>query len=124
MRSIIIGAALMLAGCATITEGNTQDVTVLVTPAKATCEAKRDVYSFGTFTGPKHVLNVVKTQKPLAITCSAPGYKTETVEVRGTPSKMAIAGAAITSASLAVDVIAGSAFKLPEEVRVDLKPGR
>lgn len=124
MRSVIIGAALVVAGCATITEGNTQDVTVLVTPAKANCEAKRDTYSFGTFTGPKKVLNVVKTQKPLTITCSAPGYKTETVEVRGTPSKMAVAGAVVTSASLAVDMISGSAFKLPEEVRVDLKPGR
>jgi hypothetical protein len=121
---MILGAAVLLAGCATVTEGNRQDVTILVNPAKASCEAKRETYSYGTFSGPKHVLNVVKTQKPLSITCSAPGYKTETVEVRGTPSKMAVAGAAVTSASLAVDMIAGSAFKLPEEVRVDLKPGR
>ena len=124
IRKGLIGALLAMAGCATVTEGQRQDVTIVVTPANAVCEAKRDTYSYGSFTGPKKVLNVAKTQKALTITCNAPGYATAVSETRGIPSKMAVAGAAVTSASLAVDVISGSAFKLPETITITLERAR
>lgn len=124
MRKTSIGALLALSSCATVTEGQRQDVTVTISPANAVCEAKRDTYSYGTFTGPTKVLNVAKTQKELTITCSAPGYKTIVSETRGMPSKMAVAGAAVTSASLAVDVLSGSAFKLPETIDITLERAR
>jgi hypothetical protein len=124
MRIVLVCALLGLAGCATLTEGQRQDVTILISPANATCEAKRDTYSYGAFSGPRKVLNVAKTQKELTITCSAPGYKTAVSETRGTPSKMAVAGAVVTSASLAVDMISGSAFKLPETITITLERAR
>jgi len=79
--SIIISAlAVQLTGCASLIDSATQDVE-FVTPGVigADCRAENKKYSYNIYT--PDIVTLERSYYPLTITCKAPGYETEIVQM-------------------------------------------
>lgn len=76
MRLIATAAlCVALGGCATITEGTTQNILVEVVPATGTCVLSRKGETLGASTPEHRVVNVSKSMNDINFQCSAPGHQ-------------------------------------------------
>lgn len=79
MKSIFVAGAsalsLMLGGCASITEGTTQEITVITNPPGASCVFERQGTPVGNIEKTPGMETVKKTKYDLMIRCNKPGYQ-------------------------------------------------
>ena len=89
MRKLIgiagIAAAVSLMGCATIMEGDSQEIAMKVTPEDAQCLGWRHEQMVGIYRPQFQEMTVSKSKDDLLITCKAYGY--QDVRLRLTPSR-------------------------------------
>lgn len=92
-------AACALAGCASVFEGTSQDISVVSNPIGARCAFKRtDGQDMGVVESTPGRLTVRKSKYDLTITCNKPGYQTAAyVNHSGTTATIA--------ANVAVDLL-------------------
>jgi hypothetical protein len=64
-----------LLGCASITEGTSQDISVVTNPSGATCVFERQGMNIGMITSTPATLNVPKRKYDITIRCNKPGYQ-------------------------------------------------
>lgn len=64
-----------LSGCASITEGTTQDISVVTNPSGASCVFERQGMNIGTIPSTPATLNVPKRKYDIMIKCNKPGYQ-------------------------------------------------
>lgn len=69
---------LFLSGCASVIEGESQDVAVDTTPEGASCTFIRNNISIGTIPSTPGTLHISKTKDDISIKCDKPGYQTAT----------------------------------------------
>jgi hypothetical protein len=81
----VFAVAAPLMGCATITEGDTQEIAMSVTPEDAQCFGWRDQQMVGIYRPFFQSMTVSKSKDDLLITCSAYGYNN--ARLRLTPSR-------------------------------------
>jgi hypothetical protein len=67
-------AATGLAGCATIVEGTSENVTVETNPPGATCAVDRDGLRLGVVPATPGSIHLAKSADDLVITCARPGF--------------------------------------------------
>lgn len=114
-----------LTGCASITRGTTQAVTVTTTPPNAYCGLSNDKGNWQISHTPATAY-VTKAWSPLFVICSKGKGKSQLVgdvKVESTTTGMAfgnILAGGIIGAS--VDMSSGAAYDYPSEIHVELKP--
>ncbi len=118
-RSIpIFLALLLLAGCSTIMDRSTQDITIETPGASgALCILHREGYRDRIW-APRTV-RVQKADEPLRITCRAPGNREKTLVIEPTISPNARKNAINGLIGMAYDYETSAMFLLPEKVVVD-----
>jgi hypothetical protein len=73
-RSMLCAAAMLMTGCASITDGTSQTLIIPVTPKEARCSVVRSDVELGTITGTSPTITVSKGARDIIVNCSAPGY--------------------------------------------------
>ena len=81
MRGLLQLSTLCCAigGCATITEGTTQNIRVEVVPDTGTCVLIRQGETLGASTSDHRIVNVPKASADIEFKCSAPGHQDRTL---------------------------------------------
>ncbi|MGB0935595.1 MAG: hypothetical protein ACPGXY_05985 [Alphaproteobacteria bacterium] len=118
---IVLSAAALLSGCASVTTGNKQSVSVTTSPVSgAACKLSNDSGTWFVPTTPGSV-TVERSLSDMNIVCEKEGYGTGTTTVASSTKGMAfgniIAGGVIGAA---VDVASGAAYDYPTEMHVPL----
>jgi hypothetical protein len=75
---ILLSCLALLSGCASVIEGQSQDVVVNTTPPGATCTFVRNNASLGTITSTPGTMRVEKTKDDISIKCDKAGYQQTT----------------------------------------------
>jgi hypothetical protein len=71
----LAAAAALLAGCGTITQGTSQDITITSTPPGAHCDLTRKGEHIATLDSTPGVVKVDKTKSDILLTCRLAGYQ-------------------------------------------------
>lgn len=74
-RSILIGVSLAVAGCATVFEGTTQEITVVTNPAGASCVFERQGIPIGNVSNTPVATSIRKSKYDVTIKCDKAGYE-------------------------------------------------
>ena len=128
--SAAILAAFMFAGCSSITQGTTQNITVNTNPTQATCTLERKGIKIGTVHSTPGTVNVSKTKHDITVTCDKPGYQTATyINDSGWESGSGAAGIALdviltAGISSAVDSATGADNRYESPVNITLLPAQ
>ncbi len=72
---VVLLAAVMLSGCASIMEGSTQQIAVDTTPSGAKCTLNRDGVAIGTVEVTPGTVTIQKTRHDINVVCELNGYQ-------------------------------------------------
>ena len=129
LRLLAAGAVLIaLAGCSSITQGTTQNITVNTNPTGASCVLQRQGQEIGQVANTPGTVNVEKTKHDITIRCDKPGYQTATyINDSGWESGSGAAGIALdviltAGISSAVDSATGADNRYESPVNMTLLP--
>ena len=118
----MLPVALLLAGFsggfATMTKGTSQDV-VFSFRQPATCTVSRDGAVLGRVSGARTKLALKKGASPIELACSSGGRRLS-AKVHPAMAKETMAGAVISLSLVAIDMMSGAAWVLPDRIVVDL----
>lgn len=118
-RGLLLGA-LLLGGCATITEGTTQDITVDVVPDTGYCTLTREGEEIGVSSPGHRVVNIHKSRKDITFACTAPGYQDATETLSSDLSAATVASILLLDFGI-VDAVSGASRKYPKKITVVMK---
>ncbi|HYC64540.1 MAG TPA: hypothetical protein VEC14_07410 [Reyranellaceae bacterium] len=126
MKAIATAAALLaaafLGGCATVTMGTTQEITIDAEPQGAECKVDRRGVNQTTVRAPS-VASVPRSGDTLVVTCSADGFQPETQHVAPTFSGATIGNVLIGGIiGVAIDAASGANNAYPSRVSMFLMP--
>jgi len=114
---LLFAAAGALGGCATITEGTTQEIYVNIVPSVARCNAAEKGEVVGTYNPETMSFKVPKSKTDLFIACSAPGYKNSLIRLKSEASAWGVVGA-LTLDFGVVDYATGALNKYPSTLQI------
>ncbi len=77
-RFILLSCFVLLSGCASVIEGESQDVVVNTAPQGASCTLLRNGAPLGTVSSTPGTLHVEKTKDDISIKCDKAGYRETT----------------------------------------------
>ena len=89
-------ALLAMAGCTTVTDGNTQDITLTTNAEGATCSISRLGQVLVPASPVPGTFPISKRRGDLIVDCSAPGYASQQVALVNGKDPMAVTGVALT----------------------------
>ena len=115
-----LGAGLLLSGCATILEGTSQDITVMVNPPEGTCDVTRKGETLGQIAQGSPTVQVSKSRHNIEMKCASQGFKPANVTVRSSVSPGGVASIVFVDFG-AVDYVTGALNSYPEKVSVTLE---
>lgn len=72
---LCVVGSLVLAGCASITGGTSQNITVITSPSEATCDFVRQGQSIGSIDRTPGTLHVRRSKHDILINCTKEGYE-------------------------------------------------
>lgn len=79
MKNLYLGVSLlMLAGCSSIIEGNTQQIAVNTNPSHASCQFIRNGLTIASFTDTPTSVVIEKTKYDILVKCQKRGYQEAT----------------------------------------------
>lgn len=114
-------AAISLSGCASITEGTSQEIRVDVTPSVASCSGTRKGTPTGTYDPVSHIYKVDKSRNDIIFTCTSPGYRDKAVSLVSSASGWGVAGALTLDLGL-IDYATGALNKYDPTLTMTLEP--
>lgn len=120
MRGLVVAAAALVGGCATITEGTTQALVVDVVPESGVCEVTREGAFMGRSTPGSRTVSVSKSYYDLTFVCSAPGYLPKTEPLKSALSAMTVGSFFLLDLGI-VDAATGAWMKYPSRVTIVLQ---
>ena len=119
----MLPVALLLAGfCggfATMTKGPNQEVVFSFRQPGTACTVNRDGALLGRVSGARSKLALKKGASPIELDCSRGGQRLS-AKVHPAMAKDTLAGAVISFSLVAIDMISGAAWVLPDKIVVDL----
>jgi hypothetical protein len=122
MRNLgIVALCAALGGCATITEGTTQNILVEVAPDTGTCVLSRKGETIGASTPGQRVVKVSKSMNDINFACTAPGHQPKDELLTSSLSAATVASFLLLDLGI-VDAATGAWKKYPERLTVVLKP--
>ena len=120
---LCIGFLLLLGGCATITKGTQQTITIATDPTGAVCDLTRDAKPLAVVNPTPGSIPVEKASGSIAILCKKPGFKnaagTLASEFQAMTFGNIILGGII---GIAVDAVSGAMHQYPAMVTITLEP--
>ena len=109
--------ALVLSGCASITQGTTQVISFSIDPQEAKCAVvNKDNATLGTVSGKANLLQVSKGAGDLIANCTAEGYERKTTRIVSSTQTAGVIGVAIDLGI--VDMLTGAMWKYPDHVSI------
>jgi uncharacterized protein YceK len=109
--------ALVLSGCASITQGTTQVISFSIDPQEAKCAVvNKDNATLGTVSGKANLLQVSKGAGDLIANCTAEGYERKTTRIVSSTQTAGVIGVAIDFGI--VDMLTGAMWKYPDHVSI------
>lgn len=119
---VVLAAAGLVAGCASVTKGTSQNITINSAPSGATCTVMRDGALVASIASTPQVIHVSKSKKDLTLTCNLAGYKQAQYVVPSDVEAMT-AGNVIFGGlvGLAIDASTGAMNKYDANVTVILQ---
>jgi hypothetical protein len=119
---VVLGAAL-LTGCATVTTGSKQSITLLSDPEGATCLMEREGETIGAVSSTPGSVMVGKDKDPIDIACNKPGYLDGSRTVESTFQGATLGNVLIGGViGIAIDAGSGAMNRYPESVELTLIP--
>ena len=124
MRHVISALVLMgLGGCATISEGTSQSVSIATDPPGSDCIIDRDGTRVGEVNPTPGSIHVGKSKNDLTVRCTHAGFQAanmaESPKFQGTTFGNILFGGLVGAV---VDASSGANYQYPTEVRVNLAP--
>jgi hypothetical protein len=116
-----VALCFALGGCATITEGTTQNIRVEVVPDTGTCLLSRKGEPLGASTPDHRIVNVSKSMNDIEFKCSAPGYQDKDDLLTSSLSPATVASFLLLDLGI-VDAATGAWKKYPERLTVVMQP--
>jgi hypothetical protein len=117
------GFALLLSGCATITKGTQQTITISTDPAGAVCDLTRDAKPLAVVNPTPGSIPIEKAMGSISILCKKPGYQDAAgalaSEFQAWTFGNIILGGLI---GIAVDAASGAMHEYPTMVTITLEP--
>ena len=119
----VFSLIMLLQGCATITTGTSQSVTVETTPPGATCRMIRDGDTIGVVNPTPGTVNISKDMDPMEVSCELKDYST-LVEVVESNFQGATLGNIILGGGVGVvvDAASGAMNEYPKTLRFRMQP--
>lgn len=116
---------MFASGCATITTGSTQNLTVLSTPAGANCNLHRAGEMLGVVPATPATLNISKSAKAINVTCRLENHAISTQALEADFQAMTVGNVLVGGLiGIAVDAASGAAGKYADQVNVTMVPNR
>jgi hypothetical protein len=113
----IIGAVVLLSGCASITQGTSQVISFSIDPSEARCSVvNKDGATLGTVSGKSNLLQVSKGTSDLIANCNAEGYENKTTRITSSTQTAGVLGVAIDFGI--TDMLTGAMWKYPDHVAI------
>lgn len=110
-----VAATVFLASCATVVDGQIQDVTIETQGAKNTlCYMQNRDFSFRFY--PPQTLKVTKSPDPFTIRCLAPGNREKTIVVKPELAQSTAYNAVNAGTGVAVDHLSAAMYELPSRI--------
>jgi hypothetical protein len=118
---ILLSAAVLVSGCASITQGTGQTMIFNLEPKEATCVATRDGDGqIGSVTYQNNTLTVSKDKDDIVVTCKAPQHKPKTVRLVSSTQTAGVVGGIFLDLGI-VDMMTGAMWKYPESTNIALE---
>src|ERR1700761_8834003 len=119
----VLGAASSLAGCGTITQGTSQNITITSTPPGGHCDLTRKGEHVATLDKTPGVVKVDKTKNDILLTCNLVGYQEASANLEsgygaGTFGNIILGG----GIGWAIDSATGADNKYPSSANVQFVP--
>ena len=109
--------ALVISGCASITQGANQVISFSIDPQEAKCAVvNKDNATLGTVSGKANLLQVSKGAGDLIANCTAEGYEQKTTRIVSSTQTAGVLGVAIDLGI--VDMLTGAMWKYPDHVSI------
>lgn len=119
--SLVIMPALILSGCASITQGTSQSIVFNIEPKEARCIVTRDGDGqLGVVTQSQNILYVSKDKDDILVNCRADGYKPFALKISSSASGVGVAGAMMIDLGV-VDLMTGAMWKYPDQHNIFLE---
>lgn len=110
-----------LGGCASITEGTSQNITVDVSPDSGTCVLSRKGQEIGVSLPGQRVVKVSKESADIRFQCTAEGYQPKDDVLSSSLSPATVASFFLLDFGI-VDAATGAWKKYPERITIVLQP--
>jgi hypothetical protein len=119
--AFLVAIAGLVSGCASITQGTSQTISVNIEPKEAVCQATRDGEGqIGTVTYNNPSLTVSKDKDDIIFTCKAPGYRPKTVKMVSSTQTAGVVGGVFLDLGI-TDMITGAMWKYSDSVNIALE---
>lgn len=112
--------AVVLSGCASITDGTSQTVVFQLTPKETRCVVSREGSQLGTVNGRQNTLTIDKGAKDVLVSCSAEGYEDQTQRLVSKTQTSGVVGGFFLDLGI-TDMITGAMWKYPNQISIVLE---
>jgi hypothetical protein len=114
-------SVIAISGCASITQGTSQTISVNLEPKEAVCQATRDGEGqIGTVTYNNPSLTVSKDKDDIILTCRAPGHRPKTVKMVSSTQTAGVVGGVFIDLGI-TDMITGAMWKYSDSINIALE---
>ena len=115
--------AFCAAGCATVTSGSSQTLTIETDPPAAACTLTRADQLIGVVNPTPGSISIEKSKKDISVTCKKDGYRDETAML-GSKFAGATLGNILLGGliGIGVDAMSGATSKYPTSLSIQLMP--
>ena len=111
---------IMMASCASITQGTSQTLTFNLEPKEINCQVTRDGDgTIGSVTYQNSSLTVSKDKDDIIVSCKAEGYKPKVVKIVSSASAAGVTGVLLDFGI--TDMITGAMYKYPDSHNIALE---
>jgi len=122
-RLVIVSVvALAAAGCSTLTEGTTQNITVTTTPPGALCTLTRDGQAIATISQTPGAVTVDRSTSNILVTCHKGGFGDANYTDQADLAAATLSNVMTAGVGFAVDFATGAGSKYNGTVDIDLMP--
>lgn len=121
--SAVILLAATLPACATLTTGTSQTVTIVTNPPGASCQLRRDNAVIGTVSTTPGTVEVSKSSRAIAVSCTRPGHNDSTGTLGAEFQAMTLGNVLIGGLiGVIVDASSGASSSYPTTITMSLVP--
>lgn len=118
---LLVLIAQGIVGCASITQGTTQEMTFDINPQYSECNVTgKDGVNLGKVSATEHLLVVPKGKSNLTATCTANNFQRDEISIKSSAQPIGMASFLLDFGI--TDMLTGAMWAYPSKVTINLKP--